>query len=666
MTKFLFSLFLITCASSQAMDVAPSEQKSHSSSPWILKEQNPDALRDDLSWICHFSYICANFATLMDYKQEVIEQLCALNTVEDFKKFTTDFFQENSQHPHIAALEKLAQRGEECLLKFQTQVKQEDDFEVIDETPSLREDPWRFKLFLGVAGSYSDFADHDIRGVVAYKKSDPSKPVIAFHGSRDEKDWVANFDSLLVKCGNIKDPEFMPKAPKDWEIHKGFGYIISKAFHSTAEHSLENTLQTICKDQKLQSVIFTGHSQGAGLGALAASYAPYSTLFKNVDVSSYVFSMPRFCSAQTAQQINTEMASQIIRQNVDFDPVTVGGFSNEYDLFRKLDVALNFSKAYISGGSLIQDGLVSFIKKLVETTEQYTKDPALKKGLTLLNAIINHDEKTPRFDIFYQDSPVKGILERWLRFQSPVLGKLIEIGGDFEEVFKYALTNFGDVGTLALDRLSGREEKIPLLDGVWNLIKGDPYEIVNYFAPYHYGSLQYGNGKKGDAAFDPTLPSQAEVKDLLKEGAEHLSITDPKERFERATASLGSIKGIEKFLLPPDKLIQTVNDRIDLRLTENMDKAIQNGLFPEISFEDLSPLTNRQKILLTMLFSKVGQKHEFYPQLKESIGQEKTAFFAELSALYENYLQEKLPLYPDLEKSGELKKMKNQEFEDLG
>ncbi len=183
---------------------------------------------------------------------------------------------------------------------------------------------WQITPFTGKTG----YSHDDVPGIIAYHSSYHIL-VVALHGSRNQADWMTNFDAF--KVGNETHHLGI-----EGKLHRGFAVKTSQ-FKKDLLEKIENLLQSMTLEERETLAVFvTGHSQGAALAHLAG--VTIVQFFKNYlkndlgdefdnsyqnKVQLYRLSAPRVLGDQEAYDDTTRLIGKHndIRHNVQGDPV---------------------------------------------------------------------------------------------------------------------------------------------------------------------------------------------------------------------------------------------------------------------------------------------------------------------------------------------------------
>ncbi len=191
---------------------------------------------------------------------------------------------------------------------------------------------WILKVFKGKTGYKPQFGGDaesyvdDDRGVVAY---DPNTRtfVVCYHGSRNDNDWKTNFDGKKIKASEAG------LLLGDIEVHRGFAFAAASCTASICNAVTEIMTGGVNADGL--NFYFTGHSQGAGVAALGMAdlairlgKALYGDDFNNTQSNLFkglLLSAPRAVATVSLDAYHAIVgANNVVRQNVDLDPVPNG------------------------------------------------------------------------------------------------------------------------------------------------------------------------------------------------------------------------------------------------------------------------------------------------------------------------------------------------------
>ena len=124
----------------------------------------------------------------------------------------------------------------------------------------------------------------------AYVGFDPttSTAVVAFRGSHDIKNWIAN-----LKFDHIPYPD--ATCPGGCEVHKGF-----LEAYRTIQSGIRNATETVLLRHPGASILVTGHSLGAALSTLATLDLLRTFPSQITSLKNYNFGQPRVGNAAFA------------------------------------------------------------------------------------------------------------------------------------------------------------------------------------------------------------------------------------------------------------------------------------------------------------------------------------------------------------------------------
>jgi hypothetical protein len=380
----------------------------------------------------------------------------------------------------------------------------------------------------------------DIRGFTFYLP-EKNTIVVALHGSRDQYDWLTNLDASLV---DESDSGLKFNANlSNVKVHRGFGRAV-ESLSQSLEKSIKDVLAEIKEEsgqeaverfKKEGKILFTGHSQGAAVAALASIYytdkhakdlfGPDYDNSKQNQIQTYVFSMPRVFAQKDCQAVNNFYGKHnIIRQNVWGDLVPIIGTQSLVNFYQEM-------RSYIKKLDSIRiDRILEMGLKGIESAKRFVLIQGIKTlisnvlqiGETTMSSINNSQILSFLIDLIDPSVKdlMKGNLNNYLSYN--VKNTNTALNENMKNINKndYVLKDYegyGDIGFLALDEHNGEtlnhivEQFLILslskitnalrenfLSDISNISKGmekikrciqEAFDaiILPSLAPYHYG-----------------------------------------------------------------------------------------------------------------------------------------------------------------------------------
>lgn len=206
----------------------------------------------------------------------------------------------------------------------------------VEDQEALEQEGWSFRGFYGFEGRNNELAD--LSGLVAYNKRKALLTVV-FHGTAtvegQTEGWDTNFDATPINGIGFSKNDFtytLNNLPG--KKHQGFVRKYAPTREQIKDHIFQYISQMNDEERENLRIVFTGHSQGAALGALALhdtalNYGKeiFGSDFNNTlhnRLYGYFLSSPRIGDEEYVQALHSVVGrNNLIRHNVDRDPVPI-------------------------------------------------------------------------------------------------------------------------------------------------------------------------------------------------------------------------------------------------------------------------------------------------------------------------------------------------------